>query len=235
MFVGAIVVMLLVLVFMSLFRPALEERHRADCAGLRMAQVLFACAEYRDTHGSLPPAYIEDENGRRMHSWRVLILPYLGYNDLYGRYDFNEPWDGPSNRLLAEEMPREYQCPGCRGRSNTTTNFLAVVGPLTAWPGKLGVRKDQLEGKEAETVLLVEIADSDINWMSPHDMAYDRAIIGVNVDRQAGISSNHPGGANVGFIDGSVNFLRENTVGEELTRLLILTGTRPVKGFERND
>ena len=35
-----------------------------------------------------------------MHSWRVLLLPYLDRSDLYKAYDFTEPWDGPNNRKL---------------------------------------------------------------------------------------------------------------------------------------
>jgi Protein of unknown function (DUF1559) len=34
-------------------------------------------ANYHDTYGRFPPAYIADHDGRPMHSWRVLILPLL--------------------------------------------------------------------------------------------------------------------------------------------------------------
>ena len=43
-----------------------------------------------------------------MHSWRVLLLPYLDQLELYNAYRFDEPWDGPNNRLLADRMPRHY-------------------------------------------------------------------------------------------------------------------------------
>ena len=39
--------------------------------------------------------------------------------------------------------------------------------------------------------MLVEIADSDIDWIEPRDLSFDHAIAGVNVDRQHGISSYH--------------------------------------------
>lgn len=222
---GALLALIaLVLLAAAICRPALRERNRANCAGLHMAQILFACAEYRATNGSLPPALVSDKDGRPMHSWRVLILPYLGYANLYDRYHFDEPWDGPHNRLLAQEMPHEYRCPACAGRSDVTTNYLAVVGPTTPWPGGRAVRNQEIEGNEATTVLFVEVADSDINWMSPCDMAFEHAIMGVNVDRCAGISSHHPGGANVGFIDGFINFLHDDVVSEDLRRMLTLGG-----------
>ncbi|MGY8769640.1 MAG: DUF1559 family PulG-like putative transporter [Pirellulales bacterium] len=37
----------------------------------------MALINYQDTHGSFPPAYIPDKNGKPMHSWRVLILPFF--------------------------------------------------------------------------------------------------------------------------------------------------------------
>jgi hypothetical protein len=64
-----------------------------------------AIHNYYSANGCFPPAYIADKNRRPMHSWRVLLLPYLGENRLYGMYHFDEPWDGPSNRALADRMP----------------------------------------------------------------------------------------------------------------------------------
>jgi len=43
-----------------------------------------------------------------MHSWRVLILPYINEVSLCERYNFDEPW-GPTVKLL-DEMPRLYAC-----------------------------------------------------------------------------------------------------------------------------
>ena len=47
-----------------------------------------------------------------MHSWRVLILPYLDRPDLYAEYRFDEPWDGPNNIKLLQTMPKTYELPG---------------------------------------------------------------------------------------------------------------------------
>ena len=32
---------------------------------------------YESVYHTLPPAYLTDAEGKPMHSWRVLILPYL--------------------------------------------------------------------------------------------------------------------------------------------------------------
>ena len=82
---------------------------RANCLGLRIGLIGKALVEYHADKGHFPPAYVLGQDGRPAHSWRVLLLPYLGYEDLYSRYNFSEPWNGPNNRLLADEMPVEYR------------------------------------------------------------------------------------------------------------------------------
>ena len=55
-----------------------------------LTRISDALHYYRREHGEYPPAYTCNSDGRRMHSWRVLILPYLGYQNIYDAYDFNE-------------------------------------------------------------------------------------------------------------------------------------------------
>ena len=48
-----------------------------------MKEIVMAIEEYKGKNGHYPPAYIADGNGKPLHSWRVLILPFLGYDGLY--------------------------------------------------------------------------------------------------------------------------------------------------------
>ena len=68
----------------------------------RLRELAAALQRYHEVNGCFPPAYITDENGKPMHSWRVLILPYLDYDSLYKQYDFKEPWNGPKNKQFSE-------------------------------------------------------------------------------------------------------------------------------------
>jgi hypothetical protein len=70
--------------------------HRDYCRR-QLRHIAIALQNYHDVHGQLPPAYLPDSRGRPMHSWRVLLLPFLEMQALYDQYDFNEPWDGPNN------------------------------------------------------------------------------------------------------------------------------------------
>lgn len=166
----------------------------------------LALREYHDHHASFPPAYIADAAGRPKHSWRVLLLPFLGEGDRYDRYRFDEPWNGPHNRLLANPAPNVFRCPADPGSEPATTSYVAVVGPKTAWPGRQAAsRGDFVEGSLA--LMVVEMAPSNIHWMEPRDLPSSGLESGVNVARGRGISSGHPGGAQVLLVDGTVKFL----------------------------
>ena len=84
---------------------------------------------YEDEHGCFPPAYVADASGRPMHSWRVLILPYLDQQQLYDQYDFSEPWNGPNNQQLGPpSWPGTAQlCPGAALKPADSTHFPAVA------------------------------------------------------------------------------------------------------------
>ena len=47
-----------------------------------------------------------------------MLLPFLGEKELYGHYRFNEPWNGPHNRALNNQMPAVYRCPTDSGPIN---------------------------------------------------------------------------------------------------------------------
>ncbi|KKL58567.1 hypothetical protein LCGC14_2224090, partial [marine sediment metagenome] len=76
----------------------------------RLAQMQVALHNYHYEHGHFPPAYLTDDEGTPIHSWRVLILPYMEEDELYDAYSFDEPWNGPNNIRLANRMPAGFHC-----------------------------------------------------------------------------------------------------------------------------
>src|SRR5262245_46261269 len=107
-----------------------------------------------------------------MHSWRVLLLPYIEQNDLYKEYRFDEPWNGPNNRKLASRMPPTYFLHGEERPGNTTTNYLAVVGAETVWQGATGVSMDAVKDGTSSTILIVENKGAGVHWMEPRDLVF---------------------------------------------------------------
>jgi hypothetical protein len=111
-----------------------------------------------------------------MHSWRVLILPFLESNTIYDRYRFDEPWDGPNNRTLLPEVPDVYQCPAhARRHGDITTSYFAVIGPNTAWPGADSRRFSEVFSP-FNKILLLEGPPQKIAWSEPKDLSLEEAV-----------------------------------------------------------
>src|SRR5438270_2879813 len=77
----------------------------------------MAMRSYEDRHGQLPPAVVYGEDGRPLHSWRVLILPFIGEEDLHRQFKMDEPWDSRHNSQLLSKMPAMYSAPPSKART----------------------------------------------------------------------------------------------------------------------
>jgi hypothetical protein len=145
-------------------------RHPAMCIA-HLKQLSLALDNYHEHHQRFPPAYTLGSDGKPWHSWRVLILPELGEQELFAAYRFDEPWNGPHNAQLAQRMPEVFGFPG-----ESAAKFLAVTGQYTAWPNHLSSRLREFESGTSNSVMLVESADSDINWLEPRDIPRGEAM-----------------------------------------------------------
>jgi prepilin-type processing-associated H-X9-DG protein len=218
----------------ALLLPAVQaarEAARRNVCTNNLKQIGLAVLNYEATYRSFPPAYVADADGKPMHSWRVLILPFLEENQLYQQYDFNEPWNGPKNSQLAMRMPRVFRCPSDPD-DVMETNYLAVVGPETVWHGAEGARVRGIRDGTSNTILVVENAGGKIDWMEPRDLSFDEALRGINPPTQPGISSHHPIGVNVLFCDGHVQFLANEMAPTVLRALLTAAGGEPLNPSE---
>ena len=156
--------------------------------------------------------------GNPLHSWRVLLLPYLGKAELYGKLRLDEPWDSQHNRQFHDAAVPVYQCPSADLKPGQTA-YSVVVGEKTAFQGDKGRSLDDF-GRNL--ILVVEREQSlgsdghrqGICWMDPtSELVQSVAYQGINrrENEVAGIGSPHPGGLDVGFRDGSVWFIAQNT------------------------
>ncbi|MCO6455292.1 MAG: DUF1559 domain-containing protein [Pirellulaceae bacterium] len=176
---------------------------RAHCLN-NLKQISLALHLYYDDYGSFPPPFLVDAQGRPMHSWRVLILPYLEQQALYDIYRFDEPWDGPNNRLLLARRPPVYGCPehAPNPRNDANTSYLAVVDPRAAWEDRVagqggaagqggtsgGGRTGRLfvdfPDGTSNTILLVE-GNLDVPWTAPQDASLEEAVELLATERGA--------------------------------------------------
>lgn len=227
--VAAAALGIVIAILMSPVQVAHTPASREQCAD-NIKQIMLALHTYHDAYGSFPPAYVADEDGQAMHSWRVLILPYLGHQELYDQYDFSQPWDGPSNRgLLLSIPPSVFSCPADMAAGPYDTSYVLVTGEDSAWPDDHAPNLDEFTDDLEQTIALVEVVDSGIHWMEPRDLPLSEALQGINAKTGLAISSRHRGGAFSGRADGSVWFVSESLSREQLRAMLTPDGGEVVE------
>jgi hypothetical protein len=162
---------------------------------------------YYEKHGRLPPAVVYGEDGMPLLSWRVLILPDMGREELYRQFKLDEPWDGPHNVTLLERMPAEYAPP--RGKAHKVPEHHTVcqvfVGPGAAFEGRVGLdlRKDFPDGI-GNTFLIVEGGPA-VPWTKPVDVAF-----GADTSLPE-LSTLFHNGFRVSYADGVTRFIKKDT------------------------
>ena len=209
---------------------AREAARESQCRG-HFSQLMMAFHEYHETYHCLPPAFIADENGKPKHSWRVLVLPFLGEYEVYKQYDFSEPWDGSNNRRLADKINLDlFRCPsGPTTEKSLMTEYVVIVGSKTAFPGSRSTTFDEMEDGRENSILVVEIMNSNIHWMEPRDLNFDEMSFLVNDSRKPSISSPHPWGPGVSFADGISTYrLGESLRPGTLQAFATIAGREPV-------
>ncbi len=224
-----IVVISIFAMLMSLLlpRPGGGRAAPSSICSYNLRTLVLALRSYHDDYGSFPPAYTADTEGRRLHSWRTLILRHVFWQPLYERIRLDEPWDSPHNLATFGYMdgwPDIFGCPSDRNYSDGTfqTNYLAIVGPSTMWPEKENEsrRHEDVTDGESETIMIVEVADSGISFFEPRDLQFDELSFQINDPQGLSPSSLHNGIINVAFADGRVRSLAEDTSPEQLRAML---------------
>lgn len=229
---GGLVVMLVCGgVLLALLLPAVqaarEAARRAQCNN-NLRQIGLAMQSYYDVNKEFPPAYIADANGKPMHSWRVLILPFMEHYDLYKRYRFDEPWDGPNNSRLAAEMPPAFRCPSDPS-TGMTTDYVVITGPNTMFDADKSATMGSIKDGTSNTLMVVESANAGVNWMEPRDL--DAGQMSFTIDATGNeISSRHPGVVMGLFADGHTAPIPSGTSPQSLRALVTPAGGEPAPG-----
>ena len=153
----------------------------------------------------------------------MLILPYIDELDLYNEYKFDEPWDGPNNRKLASRMPRVFAFSGDYVPGNTTTNYLAVAGAETVWPGSQGLPSGAVKDEAGNTILIVENRGAGVHWMEPRDLFI--ADMDFTLNSTNGISSKYVDPA-VATVNGTVFRLTPDITPQALRAMLSIKDSR---------
>jgi hypothetical protein len=217
---------LFVLVFPALSSARQASRRSQSANNLKT--IATAMLAYHAEHDCFPPAYVADASGKPMHSWRVLLLPHLGYDHIYAQYDFRQSWNSPRNMNLLYSMPAEYACPeDPDARVKGETNYMVIVGEDTLFPGSKSVKLTQITDGPERTILVAQTRSSGVMWLEPRDLQADQMRFGINGSGGREIGSSLAGGAHVATGDGTVHFLTEDSPPMDVRAMATISGNEP--------
>ena len=219
-----LVVIAIIAILIGLLLPAVqkvrEAAARMQCQN-HLKQIGLAIHNYHDAYGHMPQD-ITDKNGKPILSWRVAILPFIEQAPLFDRYNFDEPWDSPNNRIVGEQMIPVFQCPSSeRTKGTNQTNYFVVYGDETMFAPNRWTKLSDVTDGLSNTIMVVECDSMNVQWSEPVDIPFDQMEFKINPPSGAGVSSDHTGGAQVVLGDGSVRFISEN-VDEQTFRYALI-------------
>jgi hypothetical protein len=182
-------------------------RHSACMSNLKLCG--SALHDYYGANKHFPPVYTRDDNGKPLFSWRVEILQMPKYEPLDNSLKKDEPWNSPNNIKALDQIKFvRYKCPSAApNEKDYSTNYMAVIGPGTAWREDGTVKLVDLPDGGSHTVMLVEVVNSGVHWAEPRDLTVDEALEGLKTGKGVRISTAHSQFISVLFADGEVRAL----------------------------
>jgi prepilin-type processing-associated H-X9-DG protein len=221
-FIELLAVLSIIGILVALLLPAVRTGRtaalRAQCTN-NLKQIALALRNYESAYKALPPAYSVDSEGKPLHSWRTLILPYLERQRLYESIDLSKPWNDPANAAALKTGISEYRCPAADCPANRTT-YMAIVAPNGCFRPNKPRQLSEITDDHGETLMVIEVgSEHAVHWMAPTDA--DETLVmasGPSTKR------NHAGGTNAAFVDGSVRFLQSAMPAAERRALISIAG-----------
>ena len=172
--------------------------------------------------------------------WSAVVLPWLEQNALYGGLNLSYPYNNVVNSTAAYTVLEVYICPSEPRRSywneypgpppdpypSADADYGGMYGPRGLVPGFTDnppagmmifnqcIRLAQITDGASQTIAVGEDPEAiNAMWISGHNIFDQSAAINARPPSEYGeeLTSQHPGGANTVFADGSVHFLKNST------------------------
>ena len=151
-------------------------------------------------------------------SWRVHILPALGYEELYKKFNKQEPWDSNHNLGLLEQMPQEFQSSGV-GQFKTT--YLVPRAAASAFSRPRVTGDNLIEDGVANTVVIVDASpEHATEWTRPIDLHLKARLYRKTLASQ--------GNFNVVWGNGRVSKIKSTLNEREYVAMISIDGGEPI-------
>ena len=184
-----------------------------------LKQISLALLNFEAVEKSFPPAFDSNKDGKPLLSWRVLMLPYIGEQQLYSQFRLDEPWDSENNKKLIAQMPRVFAASGSKAAAEFKTVYLGVRGEKAAFTGVEGVEIRSFTDGTSNTITVVEANDdSAVIWTKPDDFAIDTP------NPMASLVGLREGGFLAAFADGHVQMIADSAPANVINALFTRNG-----------
>ncbi len=136
-------------------------------------EIAEAMKKYEQQYGCLPSseALLDHPDGLpNQFSWRVALLPLLGEQELYEKFDFSQPWDSPANLSAAENIPAVFRdIVTEKDNPNVRTRIHIAAGPDGVYRDDRPIPKlEEISDKRIWTAIVIEGGDESREiWTKP--------------------------------------------------------------------
>jgi prepilin-type N-terminal cleavage/methylation domain-containing protein/prepilin-type processing-associated H-X9-DG protein len=180
--------------------------------------------------------------------WSAAVLPWLEQTAVYGGLNFSYPYNNAVNSTAAYTVLQVYLCPSEPRKTywnqypgppadpypSADADYGGMYGPRTlgngfnnsppAGPMIFGqcIKLAQITDGTSQTIIVGEDPEAiNAMWVSGHNIFDQSAPINARPPSEYGeeLTSQHPGGVNTVFADGSVHFLKNTTALPPLAAL----------------
>jgi hypothetical protein len=152
-----------------------SSNYSSSKAGIQLREIVIAFHNWHQDHQQFPAVASYSETGKPLLSWRVHVLPYLGYEDLYREFHLDEPWDSPHNLTLLPKIPKCYRLPwyGQQAREGGTF-YQLIVGPGAVFEvDKQATLQELKERNRLASTIIAGIAQHPVPWTKPADLVFE--------------------------------------------------------------
>jgi len=185
---------------------------------------------YASDHGTYPPPMTRNADGKPLHSWRVLLLPYLGEEELYRQINLDEPWNSEANQAIAyEPTPSVYRHPQTDSWMRETP-YCLITGPGTLFPATGPLSPSRVVDGKDKTLLVAE-ANLQIqmtSWLEPVDLDVNGIAGSIGLRPGSDLGGVTDGGVCIATVDAKSHFLPQATPPMVVRALLTPAGQEPL-------
>ncbi len=131
-----------------------------------MRQIGTAVHNYHGVHTHLPLGGTYDAQGRGMHGWQTILLPYMEQQPLYNSIDLKQPWNAPANARAMSVEVMAYQHPSIDLRHADGFGLSHYAGNVHVLGPALMKFGDIADGT-SQTILAGEVSSNFKPWGHP--------------------------------------------------------------------